>query len=278
MATCRWAWAPTTPWPLSRGARAVVLEVNPNVPFAYGNCHVHISQVAALVESSDPVMEVPLPAIGPVQAAIGSTWPTWWMTAPPCRSATAAFRMLWSCNWWPARPGHTHRDGGRRHHDAGGVRRGDNRRKNYLPGDRGQPSPWGPASSTSFINRNPGFEMHPVDFTNSPHLAGLNDNLVAINATLQIDLLGPVAGSESLAHLPYSGTGGQTDFVRAANRSRGGKAIIVLPPPPRTTAFRASFRVVARHPCQHQQERRQLRGHRVRRGPVAWQIGQAAGA
>src|SRR5450830_825145 len=31
-------------------ARAVVLEVNPNVPFAHGQCHVHISQVAAVVE------------------------------------------------------------------------------------------------------------------------------------------------------------------------------------------------------------------------------------
>ena len=51
-------------------ARAVVLAVNPNVPFAYGNCHVHISQVTALVESSEPVLEVGLPKIGPVQEAI----------------------------------------------------------------------------------------------------------------------------------------------------------------------------------------------------------------
>ena len=51
---------------------------------------------------------------------------------------------------------------------------------------------------------------------------------MAINATLQVDFLGQ-CGSESLGHLPYSGTGGQTDFVRAANRSRGGKAFIVLP-------------------------------------------------
>ena len=51
---------------------------------------------------------------------------------------------------------------------------------------------------------------------------------MAINATLQIDLLGQ-CGSESLGHLPYSGTGGQSDFVRAANRSNGGKAFIVLP-------------------------------------------------
>jgi acyl-CoA hydrolase len=61
--------------------------------------------------------------------------------------------------------------------------------------------------------------MHPVDFTNDPYIAAQNDNLVAINATLQIDLLGQ-CGSESLAHLPYSGTGGQVDFVRAANRSK----------------------------------------------------------
>ena len=52
-------------------ARHVVLEVNPHVPFAFGNCHVHISQVSALVESSEPLMEVGLPKIGPVQIAIG---------------------------------------------------------------------------------------------------------------------------------------------------------------------------------------------------------------
>ena len=52
-------------------ARTVVLEANPNVPFAGGHCHVHISQVTALVERSEPVLEVGLPSIGPVQQAIG---------------------------------------------------------------------------------------------------------------------------------------------------------------------------------------------------------------
>ena len=52
-------------------SHAVVLEVNPNVPFANGNCHIHISQVAALVESDEPILEVGLPKIGPVQEAIG---------------------------------------------------------------------------------------------------------------------------------------------------------------------------------------------------------------
>ena len=70
--------------------------------------------------------------------------------------------------------------------------------------------------------------MHPVNFTNDPYLAGQNDNLVAINATMQVDLIGQ-CGSERLGFTPYSGTGGQADFVRAANRSQGGKAFIVLP-------------------------------------------------
>ena len=54
------------------------------------------------------------------------------------------------------------------------------------------------------------------------------DNLVAVKASLQIDRR-VRCGSESLVHLPCSGIGGQSYFVRAANRLRGGKAFIVLP-------------------------------------------------
>jgi acyl-CoA hydrolase len=52
-------------------ARNIVLEVNPNVPFVHGNCHIHISKITALIESDAPILEVGLPKIGPVQEAIG---------------------------------------------------------------------------------------------------------------------------------------------------------------------------------------------------------------
>jgi len=210
-------------------ARAVVLEVNPNVPFACGNCHVHISQVAALVESSEPVLEVGLPKIGPVQEAIGkyvadliedgSTLQIGYGGIPD-----AVVMQLTAKHDLGI---HTEMigDGILTLVECGAV---NNRRKNYLPGKMVATFALGSRKLYRFMDRNPGLEIHPVDYTNDPALAGLNDNLVAINATLQIDLLGQ-CGSESLGPAPYSGTGGQTDFVRAANRSRGGKAFIVLP-------------------------------------------------
>jgi acyl-CoA hydrolase len=103
-----------------------------------------------------------------------------------------------------------------------------NRRKNMHHGKMLATFALGSNKLYRFMDRNPALEMHPVDFTNDPFLAGQNDNLVAINATMQVDLIGQ-CGSESLGFTPYSGTGGQADFVRAANRSQGGKAFIVLP-------------------------------------------------
>ena len=210
-------------------ARMVVLEVNPNVPYALGNCHVHISQVAALVESSEPVLEVGLPKIGPVQEAIGkyvadmiedgSTLQIGYGGIPD-----AVVMQLTAKHDLGI---HTEMigDGILTLIESGAV---TNRRKNYLPGKTIATFALGSQKLYNFMDRNPGLEMHPVDFTNDPYLASQNDRLVTINATLQIDLLGQ-CGSESLAHLPYSGTGGQSDFVRAANRSRGGKSFIVLP-------------------------------------------------
>jgi hypothetical protein len=50
--------------------------MDPHAPFSYGNCLVHISQIAALVEHAEPVLEVGQPRIGTVQEAIGKPWPS----------------------------------------------------------------------------------------------------------------------------------------------------------------------------------------------------------
>ena len=212
-----------------RNARAVVLEVNPNVPFANGDCHIHISQVTALVESEDALLEVGLPKIGPVQQAIGK-----FVADMIPDGATLQIGYGGIPDAVVMQLTHKHDlgvhtemigDGIMTLVEAGVV---TNSRKNYLPGKMVATFALGSKKLYQFLHRNPALEMHPVNFTNDPYLAGQNDNLHAINATMQIDFLGQ-CGSESLGFYPYSGTGGQTDFVRAANRSNGGKAFIVLP-------------------------------------------------
>ena len=210
-------------------ARAVVLEVNPNVPFAYGNCHMHISQVAALVESEDPILEVGLPVIGPVQEAIGRYVAEFITDGSTLQIGYGGIPDAVVMQLTDKKDLGIHTemigDGIMTLVESGTV---TIRRKNYLPGKMVATFALGSSKLYKFMDRNPMLEMHPVEYTNDPYLAGQNDNLVCINATMQIDFMGQ-CGSESLGPMPYSGTGGQADFVRAANRSNGGKAFIVLP-------------------------------------------------
>ncbi|HNC66755.1 MAG TPA: acetyl-CoA hydrolase/transferase C-terminal domain-containing protein [Thauera aminoaromatica] len=212
-----------------RRARVVLLEVNPNVPFANGDCLVHISRVAGLVESDDELFEVGLPEIGPVQQAIGkyvaeliddgSTLQIGYGGIPDAVVVQLQHKRELGI--------HTEMlgDGILSLIESGAV---TNRKKTFMPGRTIATFALGSRRLYRTMHRNPGIEMHPVEFTNDPYLAARNDKLCAINATMQIDLIGQ-CGSESLGHQPYSGTGGQADFVRAANRSKDGKAFIVLP-------------------------------------------------
>lgn len=210
-------------------ARAVVLEVNPNVPFTHGNCHIHISQVTGLVESEEPILEVGLPRITPVQEAIGKHVGELVPDGATLQIGYGGIPDAVVMQLTGKRDLGIHTemigDGILSLVEAGVV---TNRRKNYHPAKMLATFALGSRKLYEFMHRNPALEMHPVDFTNDPALAGLNDNLIAINATMQVDLIGQ-CGSESLGFTPYSGSGGQVDFVRAANRSKGGKSFIVLP-------------------------------------------------
>ena len=79
-----------------------------------------------------------------------------------------------------------------------------------------------------FVNDNALVEFHPSDRTNDTSVIRRNDNTIAINSALQVDLSGQVC-ADSLGHRIYSGIGGQMDFMRGAALSKGGKPILALP-------------------------------------------------
>jgi acyl-CoA hydrolase len=79
-----------------------------------------------------------------------------------------------------------------------------------------------------FAHDNPAFELHTTAYVNDPFRIAQHDRMVAINSAIEVDLSGQVC-SDSIGSLPYSGIGGQVDFIRGAARSKGGVPIIALP-------------------------------------------------
>lgn len=78
-----------------------------------------------------------------------------------------------------------------------------------------------------YIDDNPAIEILPVNYVNDPAVICKNDNMISINAAVEVDLWGQVC-AESIGTKHLSGTGGQVDFVRGACQSRGGKSFIAF--------------------------------------------------
>lgn len=80
----------------------------------------------------------------------------------------------------------------------------------------------------TYVDNNPLFELHPVDYTNHPFVIAENEKMIAINSAIEVDLTGQVC-SDSMGTYIYSGFGGQVDFIRGAAHAKDGKPIIALP-------------------------------------------------
>ncbi|MFA5183220.1 MAG: acetyl-CoA hydrolase/transferase C-terminal domain-containing protein [Syntrophales bacterium] len=76
-----------------------------------------------------------------------------------------------------------------------------------------------------WIDENPSLASYPVSYTNAPHIMAQNDNMVSINACVEVDLFGQVS-SESSGPRHISGTGGQLDYATGAYMSDGGISFI----------------------------------------------------
>jgi itaconate CoA-transferase len=117
-----------------------------------------------------------------------------------------------------------------------------NRRKTIDRGKTVFTFAMGQKAMYDFLNDNPAIESRPVDYVNDPRIIAQNDNVISINATIQIDLTGACNSEHMLGH-QYSASGGQLDFVRGAYASRGGKSIIAA----QSTAAKGEIsRIVAR--------------------------------
>jgi acyl-CoA hydrolase len=209
-------------------ARHVVAQVNNYMPRTYGDSFIHVSDIDAVVESSRPLCELKKPVVTDMHVAIarnvagliedGAVLQTGIGGIPDAvlpflmdRKDLAVHSELISDGVIPLI-------------EAGVI---TGARKNYKPRKIIAGFALGTKSMFDFVDNNPIFEFHPTAYTNDPVLIARNDNMVAINSALQIDLTGQVC-SDSIGNQFFSGIGGQVDFLRGASRSKGGKPIIAV--------------------------------------------------
>ena len=212
--------------PTARVARNLIVEVNPKMPRAFGDSCVHISQVAAIVENECPLFSAPSRASTTLDRAISN----FIVEMVPDRATlqigiggvpNAACEALVN-----------HKDLGI-HTElmmpslVALIRSGvvTNRFKNLNRHKNVYTLAAGDEAFYEFLNDNSSMEARPVDYVNDPYIIGSNDNVVSISAFLEVGLDGEV-NSESIRGRQYSAPGGQLDFVRGAQLSRGGKSIL----------------------------------------------------
>lgn len=85
-----------------------------------------------------------------------------------------------------------------------------------------------PEEDLRLIDGNPAFELYDFGYTDDIRMLVRHQNLVAVNNALMVDLTGQVC-SETIGSRVWTGVGGQTAFMIAAQYSPGGRSVIVCP-------------------------------------------------
>lgn len=213
----------------AKKARVVILEVNENAPRTLGDSFIHISDVAAVVETKMPLPTLKIPLITKTEQTIGSYIAE---LIPDGATLQIGFGGVPNavCQALLDKKDlgiHTEMitDGMVDLVESGAV---NCAKKNFHPGKMLATFVLGTTRLYDFVNDNPLIEMRSVAYTNDPANIGKNDNMCAINAAVEVDLLGQCA-SETMGTYFWSGTGGQADFSHGVNISKGGMGFITIP-------------------------------------------------
>ncbi|MBK7929719.1 MAG: acetyl-CoA hydrolase/transferase family protein [Bryobacterales bacterium] len=213
----------------AKHGKFVIAQVNPRMPRAMGDSFLHVQDVHAIVEAEHELPELRFEKADPVQLRIAAHVASLIPNGATLQMGIGAVPdAVLDCLAHHRNLGlHTEMfSDGIIPLIESGVMNGA--RKSLHPGKLIAGFMLGTRKLFDFIDNNSLFEFHPIKYTNDPFIIARNDRMVAINSALQIDLTGQVC-SDSIGTHPYSGFGGQVDFIRGAAHSRGGLPIIALP-------------------------------------------------
>ncbi len=219
----------------SEKAKCVIAQVNKNMPRGLGNSFIHVNKIDFIVEADVPLMELPQvdpdasPEILEIYDKIGRNVAGMINDGATLQMGIGAIpdsvlKYLKNKNDLGV---HTEMfsDGIVELVEEGII---NGEKKTLHRGKIIAGFCLGTKKLYNFIDNNPIIEFHPQEYVNDPFVIAQNNNMVAINSAIEIDLTGQVC-ADTIGTKFYSGIGGQVDFIRGAARSEGGKPIIALP-------------------------------------------------
>ena len=213
----------------SRTAKIIIAEINDAMPRTHGNTLVPINRVAAFIHTNRPIPEHAPTVPDEEESAIGAHIAPLVPNGATMQMGIGAIPEAVLSRLFDKHDlgVHTEMFSDRVIDlvEAGVI---TNRRKKVHPGRITTSFVNGSKRLYDFVDDNPFVEFYPCDHTNDTAVIRKNDNVVAINSAIEVDLSGQVV-ADSFGHRIYSGIGGQMDFMRGAALSNGGVPIIALP-------------------------------------------------
>lgn len=211
-----------------RKARKVIVEVNQFMPRTFGECSVHISEISGLIEANTPLSEVPAAEASEVDWAIArqvaeriNDGDTLQMGVGGVPNAVLSLLEghqnlgLHSELFSPAMA------------DLIGKGVINGRLKRLMQHKHVFTLALGDRAMFDFMDDNPSIVGYPASWVNNPSIIRKNPNMVSVNSAIEVDITGQI-NAEQINGTPFSGTGGQLDFVRGAFGSPGGRSFIAL--------------------------------------------------
>ncbi|MFO7683557.1 MAG: acetyl-CoA hydrolase/transferase C-terminal domain-containing protein [Chloroflexota bacterium] len=214
--------------PAAESAKVIVAEVNQKMPRTLGDSFIHLSRIQHIVETDYPIPEAPQGGSTPEHLQVGAHIAAMIPNGATLQMGIGSIPDAVLQNLGDHKDLGIHTelfsDGVVKMVQSGVITCSQ---KTFHPGKIVAGFLFGTQLLYDFIHNNPLIELHPTDYVNDPFNIARNNNMVAINSAVEIDLTGQVC-ADSMGPRLYSGAGGQVDFIRGAARSKGGLPIIAL--------------------------------------------------
>ncbi len=215
--------------PAAESAKLVIAEINPNMPRVLGDSFIHLSNIDQIVEVDYLLPEIGTNEISEEQDKIGELVAEMIPDEATLQLGIGALpnAVLSKLDGKRALGIHSElfSDGVVDLVEKGVI---TNEAKSIHPGKIVAGFLFGSQRLYQFVHDNAMIELHPSDYVNDPFIIAQNKKMIAVNSAIEVDLTGQVC-ADSIGGYYYSGIGGQTDFIRGAARSNGGKPIVALP-------------------------------------------------